>query len=101
MLTAVEPKGAVWLWPVPSVMLPHELLSDVRVPLNAIFLLAQPSDDGVLLSEVYHISDKLQLRRFGTWSENSGLRCTSWRYLHNQRTDLQGTVIKVSAIEVL
>jgi hypothetical protein len=100
MLAAVSLKSAVWLWQVGSVTSPHELLRDVRVPLDTRFILAQLLDDGVLLLEVYHISDKLQLRRFSTWTRKSGLRGTTWDDFYGRRTNLQGTVIKVSSVQV-
>lgn len=93
-------KTAVWLWQVEAVPSLHEVLRGVRVTLDARFLVAQIVDHCVLLSEVYQVSGKTQLRRFATWSRKSGLRGPVRDDFLDRRSDLQGTVINVSSVEV-
>jgi hypothetical protein len=93
-------KDAVWLLYLPAGASLEKHLQGVRVPLDSKFLVAQAQDDDVLLSAVYHISDKLQKFRFGTWSPSGGLCITAWGDLYDRRSNLQGTVINASSIQV-
>jgi hypothetical protein len=100
ILTAVSLKSAVCLWQVEQAASLLELLRDVHIPLYSRFLVAQPEGHFVLLSEVYHIAGQLQLRRFGMWSRNRGIRTTTWDDFCDRRSNLQGAVINVSSVEV-
>jgi hypothetical protein len=100
MTTTVRMKHAVWLFLLESDISLEELLQDVRIPLDSKFLVAQDWDDYVLLLEVYHISDRLQKHRFGTWRASSGLQITTGDDFSDLRSNLQGIVIHASAVQV-
>jgi hypothetical protein len=96
----VRIKEAVWLLPLQRGQSTSELLQDVHIPLDSRVLVAHLSDDHTLISEVYHISDKLRELHFGTWRPGSGLHATSWVDFSNRRSNLQQSVIHVSAVQV-
>jgi hypothetical protein len=100
LVTMVGMKEAVWLLPLQRGQSTSELLQDVHIPLDSKVLLAHLQDEHVLLTEVYHISDKLQEVHFGTWSPSSGLLTTTWVDFFDRRSNLQQSVIHVTAIQV-
>jgi hypothetical protein len=96
----VRIKDAVWLLYLPTGGSLEELLQGVRIPLDCEFLVAHVQDHDVVLTEVYHISDKLQKFRFGIWNRNGGLCPTSVEGFYDRRSNLQGTVVSVSSTQV-
>jgi hypothetical protein len=96
----VRMKEAVWLLPLQRGQSTSELLQDVHIPLDSKVLVAHLQDGHVLLSEVYHISDKLQEVHFGTWIPGSGLFNTAGVDFFDRRSNLQQSVIHVSTVQV-
>jgi hypothetical protein len=100
VVTKIRMKEAVWLLPLQRGQSTSELLQDVHIPLDSRVLVANLRDDHVLLSEVYHISDKLQAVHFGTWSPDSGLHTTTGVGFSDRRSNLQESAIRVSSAQV-
>jgi hypothetical protein len=100
MVTMGRMKDAVWLLLLRSGQSTSELLQDIHVPLDSMFLVAQLWDEYALLSEVYHISDKLHEVQFGTWRPGCGLRTTTHVDFSDRRSNLQQSVIHVTAVQV-
>ena len=100
VVTMVRMKEAVWLLPLQHGQSTSELLQDVHIPLDSRVLVAHLWDEHVLLSEVYHISDKLRELHFGNWRPGSGLHTTTWVDFSNRRSNLQQSVIHVSSVQV-
>jgi hypothetical protein len=94
-------RDAVWLLYLPTGGSVEDLLQGVRIPLDSEFLVAHAQDHDVVLTEMYHISDKLQKFRFGTWNPSGGLCIASVGDFYDRRSNLQGTVINASSIQVL
>jgi hypothetical protein len=90
-------RDAVWLLILASGQSTSEMLQDVHIPLDSRFLVARLWDGKLLLSEVYHISDKLQEVHFGTWSPSNGLHTATRVEFYDRRSNLQQNVIHVSA----
>ncbi|GFG34970.1 hypothetical protein Cfor_09315 [Coptotermes formosanus] len=99
MVTMGRMKDAVWLLLLRSGQSTSELLQDIHVPLDSMFLVAQLWDEYALLSEVYHISDKLHEVQFGTWRPGCGLRTTTHVDFSDRRSNLQQSVIHVTAVQ--
>ena len=70
-------------------------LSDVNIPFDCEFLVAQQALENVTLSEVYRVSPShpLQYHQFATWSPGEGLVRTS-SSLYRRRNNLQGMILK-------
>jgi hypothetical protein len=100
VVTMVRMKEAVWLLPLQRGQSTSELLQDVHIPLDSRVLVAHLWDEHVLLSEVYHISDKLRELHFGTWRRGNGLHTATWVDFSNRRSNLQQSVIHVSSVQV-
>jgi len=100
VVKGVRLREGVWLLPLQRGQSTSELLQDVHIPLDSRVLVAQMWDDHVLLSDVYHISDKLRELHFGTWRLGSGLHATTWVDFSNRRSNLQQSVIHVSSVQV-
>ena len=69
-----------------------EFFTDINIPFDCQFLVAQPkSDHVVMLTEVYRVSPKLPLQtyRFGNWTAGGGLTWPS-QGLYKRRNNLQG-----------
>ncbi|KAJ4445628.1 hypothetical protein ANN_12310 [Periplaneta americana] len=95
--------GPVWLLFAGSEQ-PTDLeafFSDTYVPVNCVFLVAQPQGGGFLLTEVYHVSQHhvLQADAFGMWNPKTGAQFTE-KVLYERRRDLQGLVLRGTGIEL-
>jgi hypothetical protein len=58
----------------------EQFFTDINIPFDCQFLVAQPQDDDVvLLKEVYSVSPTLPLQTyyFGNWAPGGGLACPS------------------------
>lgn len=83
-----------------STVLMEEFFTDIYIPFDSEFLVAQHSsgvdndDYEVSLTEVYRIRDSLPLQQYrvANWSAVNGLNWTNLRV--QQRRDLQGVVIR-------
>ncbi|XP_021923390.1 probable glutamate receptor [Zootermopsis nevadensis] len=79
----------------------EELFTDINIPFDCEFLVAQPEDDhAVGLTEVYRVSPTLPLQtyRFGNWTPDGGLTWPSRGFYH-RRNSLQGLVLKTAVID--
>jgi hypothetical protein len=74
----------------------EEFFTDINIPLDCEFLVAQPESDNVVgLTEVYRVGPTLPLQtyRFGNWSPGSGLTWPSQGFYH-RRKNLQRITLK-------
>ncbi|KAJ9587754.1 hypothetical protein L9F63_018826 [Diploptera punctata] len=71
------------------------LFAGIDIPFNCEFVVAQPQNDFVLLSEIYRVSSSqsLQFNRFGNWSQSLGLSVPSCG-LYARRGNLNGYTLK-------
>jgi hypothetical protein len=93
-------KDALWLLCLPTGGSVEGLLKGLHIPLDSQFLVADLQDDATVLTAMYHISDKLQKFRFGSWNASGGLCITSVADFYDRRSDLQRAVIIASASQV-
>jgi hypothetical protein len=80
----------------------EQFFTDINIPFDCQFLVAQPqSDHVVMLTEVYRVSPTLPLQtyRFGNWTADGGLTWSS-QGLCRRRNDLMGVVLKTAAMNV-
>ena len=76
--------------------------TDINIPFDCQFLVAQPqSDHVVVLTEVYRVRPTLPLQtyRFGNWTVGGGLTWPS-EGLYKRRNNLQGAEIKSGRSQV-
>ncbi|XP_021923396.1 uncharacterized protein LOC110831556 isoform X3 [Zootermopsis nevadensis] len=74
----------------------EEFFTDINIPFDCEFLVAQPENDhAVGLTEVYRVSPTLPLQtyRFGNWTPDGGLTWPSRGFYH-RRNNLQGLTLK-------
>jgi hypothetical protein len=76
------------------------VLSDLHVPFNCRFLVAQSEGDTVRLTEVYRVTANhpLTLNHHGIWKK--GYPMSSQASLYERRNDLQGLVMKAITLNV-
>jgi hypothetical protein len=77
----------------------EQFFTDINIPFNCQFLVAQTqSDHVVVLTEVYRVRPTLPLQtyRFGNWTVGGGLSCRS-EGLYTRRNNLQGAELKAGA----
>jgi hypothetical protein len=94
---------AAWLLFLDTNTTLEQFFTDINIPFDCQFLVAQPqSDHVVVLTEVYHVSPTLPLQtyRFGNWTAGGGLTWTS-QDLYNRRNNLQGIVLRVAVNNVM
>jgi hypothetical protein len=91
---------AVWLLFLEGSQSLDEFFSDVHVPFNWRFLVAQPENDTVLLTEVYRVSatHTLTVNHYGVWTEGHPIR--SRGNLYDGRRDLQGLRMRAVSFNV-
>jgi len=80
----------------------EQFFTDINIPFDCQFLVAQPqSDHVVLLTEVYRFSPTLPLQtyRFGNWTAGGGLTWPS-QGLYRRRNNLQGAKLKAGTQKV-
>jgi hypothetical protein len=79
----------------------EEFFTDINIPFDCEFLVAQPEDDQVVgLTEVYRVSPTLPLQtyRFGNWTPGGGLAWPSLKR-YQRRNHLHGIVLKTGALK--
>ena len=89
---------AIWLLFLDTNTSLEQFFTDINIPFDCQFLVAQPqSDHVVVLTEVYRVSPTLPLQtyRFGNWTAGGGL---TWpkQGLYKRRHNLQGHVIRAA-----
>jgi hypothetical protein len=80
----------------------EQFFTDINIPFDCQFLVAQPqSDHVVLLTEVFRVSSTLPLQTycFGNWTAGGGLNWPS-QGLYTRRNNLQGHTIRVTQLQV-
>ncbi|KDR17642.1 probable glutamate receptor [Zootermopsis nevadensis] len=88
---AVNLSHSIWLLLLDKNSSLEEFFTDINIPFDCEFLVAQPEDDHVVgLTEVYRVSPTLPLQtyRFGNWTPDAGLSHPSQSFLH-RRNNLQ------------
>jgi hypothetical protein len=89
---------AIWLLFLDKDTSLEEFFTDINIPFDCEFLVAQPEADHVVgLTEVYRVSPLLPLQtyRFGNWTPGGGLTWPSMGFLHRRR-NLQGCAIRAT-----
>ncbi|KAJ9584266.1 hypothetical protein L9F63_021388, partial [Diploptera punctata] len=73
----------------------NEYFTGIDIPFDCEFLVAQPADTHVVLTEVYRVGPTLPLHsyQFGNWSHEGGLTWTENEF-YERRNSLYGLVIK-------
>ena len=93
---------AIWLLFLDTNTSLEQFFTDINIPFDCQFLVAQPqSDHVVVLTEVYRVSPTLPLQtyRFGNWTAGGGL---TWpkEGLYMRRKNLKGLTIQATRINV-
>ena len=89
---------AIWLLFLDTNTSLQQFFTDINIPFDCQFLVAQPqSDHVVVLTEVYRVSPTLPLQtyRFGNWTAGGGLTWPS-QGLYRRRNNLQGHIVTVA-----
>ena len=91
---------AVWLLLLEDGRSVDSFFSDVHIPFNCRFLVAQSKGDSVELTEVYRVtaSQPLTVSRCGVWRNGQPIPCKG--NLYDRRNNLQGLVIRAVTMEV-
>ena len=93
---------AIWLLFMDTNTSLEQFFTNINIPFDCQFLVAQPqSDHVVLLTEVYRVSptSPLQTYRFGNWTAGGGLTWPS-QGLYTRRNNLHGHSIVVTHLKV-
>ena len=93
---------AIWLLFLDTNTSLEQFFTDINIPFDCQFLVAQPqSDHVVVLTEVYRVSPTLPLQtyRFGNWTADGGLTWPS-EGLYKRRDNLQGHIIRTAHVKV-
>jgi hypothetical protein len=93
---------AIWLLFLDTSTSLEQFFTDINIPFDCQFLVAQPQcDHVVLLTEVYRVSPTLPLQtyRFGNWTAGGGLTWPS-QGLYTRRNNLQGHTIQSAYVNV-
>jgi len=93
---------AIWLLFLDTNTSLEQFFTDINIPFDCQFLVAQPqSDHVVLLTEVYRVSPTLPLQtyRFGNWTAGGDLAWPS-QGLYTRRNSLNGYVIQATHLKV-
>ena len=89
---------AIWLLFLDTNTSLEQFFTDINIPFDCQFLVAQPqSDHVVVLTEVYRISPTLPLQTysFGNWTADGGLNWPS-QGLYMRRNNLEGHIIQAA-----
>ncbi|GFG39908.1 hypothetical protein Cfor_03352, partial [Coptotermes formosanus] len=92
----------VWLLFLDTNTSLEQYFTDINIPFDCHFLVAQPQGDHVVvLTEVYRVSPTLPLQtyRLGNWTAGGGLTRPS-QGLYRRRNNLQGIVLRVAVNNV-
>ena len=95
--------SAIWLLFLDTSTSLEQFFTDINIPFDCQFLVAQPqSDHVVVLTEVYRVSPTLPLQTypFGNWTAGGGLTWPS-QGLYTRRNNLQGIVLRVAVKNVI
>ena len=93
---------AIWLLFLDTNTSLEQFFTDINIPFDCQFLVAQPqSDHVVVLTEVYRVSPTfpLQTNRFGNWTAGGGLTWPS-QGLYTKRNNLNGHIIPATHLNV-
>ena len=93
---------AIWLLFLDTNTSLEQFFTDINIPFDCQFLVAQPqSDHVVMLTEVYRVSPTLPLQtcRFGNWTAGGGLTWPS-QSLYTRRKNLKGHTIQATELSV-
>ena len=93
---------AIWLQFLDTNTSLELFFTDINIPFDCQFLVAQPqSDHVVVLTEVYRVSPTLPLQtyRFGNWTAGGGLTWPS-KGLYRRRNNLKGLTIQATHLSV-
>ena len=95
--------SAIWLLFLDTNTSLEQFFTDINIPFDCQFLVAQPQGDHVVvLTEVYRVSPTLPLQtyRFGNWTAGAGLTWPS-QHFYRRRNNLQGIVLRVAVKNVI
>ena len=93
---------AIWLLFLDTNTSLEQFFTDINIPFDCQFLVAQPqSDHVVVLTEVYRVSPTLPLQtyRFGNWTAGRGLTWPA-EDLYRRRNNLQRHTIQTANLNV-
>ena len=93
---------AIWLLFLDTNTSLEQFFTDINIPFDCQFLVAQPqSDQVVVLTEVYRISPTLPLQtyRFGNWTAGGGLTWPSQGF-YSRRKNLMGFTIQATRVNI-
>jgi len=93
---------AIWLLSLDTNTSLEHFFTDINIPFDCQFLVAQPqSDHVVVLTEVYRVSPTLPLQtyRFGNWTAGGGLTWPSQGF-YTRRKNLKGLTIQATQLSV-
>jgi hypothetical protein len=93
---------AIWLLFLDTNPSLEQFFTDINIPFDCQFLVAQPQSDHVIvLTEVYRVSPTLPLQtyRFGNWTAGGGLTWPS-QVLNTRRNNLNGFTIQATQLNV-
>jgi hypothetical protein len=94
--------SAIWLLFLDTNTSLDQFFTDINIPFDCQFLVAQPHGDHVVvLTEVYRVSPTLplQIHRFGNWTAGGGLTWPS-QGLYRRRNNLKGHIIRATHVNV-
>jgi hypothetical protein len=98
-----ESSRAIWLLFLDTSTSLEQFFTDINIPFDCQFLVAQPqSDNVVVLTEVYRVSPTLPLQtyRFGNWTAGGGLTWPS-QGLYTTRKNLNGITMHAAQLRVM
>jgi hypothetical protein len=98
----VQLSRAIWLLFLDTNTSLEQFFTDINIPFDCQFLVAQPqSDHVVVLTEVYRVSPTLPLQtyRFGNWTAGGGLNWPS-EGLYTRRNNMKGLLLKAGIMNV-
>jgi hypothetical protein len=93
---------AIWLLFLDTKTSLEQFFTDINIPFDCQFLVAQPQNDHVvMLTEVYRVSPTLPLQTycFGNWTAGDGLTWPS-QGLYRRRNNLKGFTIQATRLNV-
>jgi hypothetical protein len=93
----MQASRAIWLLFLDTNTSLEQFFTDINIPFDCQFLVAQPQRDHVVvLTELYRVSPTLPMQtyRFGNWTAGGGLTWPS-QGLYRRRNNLQGHIMNV------
>ncbi|XP_069695080.1 probable glutamate receptor [Periplaneta americana] len=94
-LKGIPMRPVIWLLFMDDGVVMDDFFSDVYVPLDCEFLVAQEVEERTLLTEVYRVDEAMSLQKqvFGAWSPQLGLEHIKDTF-YTRRNDFQGLVMR-------